>query len=148
VFAGPLDLTEATFEKRLRQRVQSLADLDRRRGFTHDARVNSNPVSPEFALSFGGQALYLVGLHPHASRPARRFARPSLVFNLHSLFERLRGDGRYETMRETIMQRDEALAGSCNPMLERHGEASAARQYSGRIIAADWRCPFRPGDAA
>jgi uncharacterized protein len=148
VFAGPLDLTEAAFEQKLWERVQSLADIDRRHGFAHDARVNSDPASPEFALAFGGQALYLVGLHPHASRPARRFARPSLVFNLHSLFERLRADGRLEPMRETIMQRDEALAGSCNPMLERHGEASAARQYSGRIVAADWRCPFRPGDAA
>jgi len=35
-----------------------------------------------------------------------------------------------------------ALAGSPNPMLERHGTVSAARQYSGRAVSDDWRCPF------
>ena len=43
------------------------------------------------------------------------------------------------------MVRDEALTGSRNPMLARHGEASEARQYSGRAVDEDWRCPFRYG---
>ena len=84
----------------------------------------------------------MVGLHPAASRPARRFKRPVLVFNLHDQFERLRAEGRYERMRERIMERDKALAGSTNPMLARHGDASAARQFSGRAVEKDWRCPF------
>jgi FPC/CPF motif-containing protein YcgG len=46
-------------------------------------------------------------------------------------------------MREKIMTRDEALAGSRNPMLARHGDASEARQYSGRAVGEAWRCPFR-----
>ena len=46
------------------------------------------------------------------------------------------------------MVRDEAIAGSRNPMLARHGEASEARQYSGRAVDPDWRCPFHyKGDA-
>jgi len=85
----------------------------------------------------------VVGLHPRASRPARTFAKPTLVFNLHDQFEELRRAGKYEGMREKIMVRDEALAGSRNPMLARHGESSEARQYSGRIVDADWRCPFK-----
>ena len=28
-------------------------------------------------------------------------------------------------------------------MLERHGEISAARQFSGRAVNDDWQCPFR-----
>ncbi|RZK97345.1 MAG: hypothetical protein EOO66_03295, partial [Methylobacterium sp.] len=53
-----------------------------------------------------------------------------------------RAQGKYEGMREKIMVRDEAIAGSRNPMLQRHGEASEARQYSGRAVDSDWRCPF------
>lgn len=94
-------------------------------------------------MSFGGEAFFVVGLHPGASRPARRFAQPALIFNLHDQFEQLRAEGRYETMREKILRRDEALAGSRNPMLARHGEISEARQYSGRAVDGAWACPFR-----
>lgn len=142
VFDGPADLDEPAFEAALWQRIQSLSDKDVWRGQQYDARVSHDPADSHFSLSFGGEAFFVVGLHPHASRPARRFARPTLVFNLHDQFETLRADGRYETMREAIMVRDEAIAGSRNPMLARHGETSEARQYSGRIVDAAWRCPF------
>ncbi|WP_197430657.1 YqcI/YcgG family protein, partial [Methylobacterium sp. CCH5-D2] len=75
----------------------------------------------------------------------RRFEAPVLVFNLHDQFERLRAEGRYERLRETILARDVDLAGSVNPMLARHGERSEAVQYSGRAVPADWACPFRRG---
>ena len=65
-----------------------------------------------------------------------------MVFNLHDQFETLRAEGKYEGMREKILVRDEALAGSRNPMLARHGDASEARQYSGRAVDEAWRCPF------
>ena len=48
-----------------------------------------------------------------------------------------------ERMREKIIARDIELAGTINPMLARHGEASEARQYSGRVVEEGWRCPFR-----
>ena len=54
------------------------------------------------------------------------------MFNLHSQFEALREHGTYEKMRAAITERDIAFSGSRNPMLKRHGEASGARQYSGR----------------
>lgn len=142
VFDGPSDLTEASFERALWNRVQSLSDKDVWRGQPYDSRVSHDPGDPHFSLSFGGEAFFIVGLHPHASRPARRFSRPALIFNLHDQFEQLRANGRYETMREKIMVRDEAIAGTRNPMLARHGEASEARQYSGRAVDEQWRCPF------
>lgn len=142
VFDGPGGLSEPAFEEALWQRIQSLSDKDVWRGQAYDARVSPDPDSPHFSLSFGGEAFFVVGLHPNASRPARRFARPTLVFNLHDQFERLRADGRYESMREKIMVRDEAVAGSRNPMLARHGDMSEARQYSGRVVDESWRCPF------
>ena len=141
-YRGPDDLDEATFERHLWRRVQSLSDKDAWRGQPYDASVSHDPDDKHFSLSFGGEAFFVVGLHPQASRPARRFSHPVMVFNLHDQFETLRAQGKYENMREKIMVRDEALAGSCNPMLQRHGEASEARQYSGRVVDADWRCPF------
>jgi len=149
VFEGPCDLDETRFERALWERVQSLSDKDVWRGLDYDSRVSADPGNPHFSLSFGGEAFFIIGLHPHASRPARRFERPALIFNLHDQFEQLRAAGKYETMREKILVRDEALAGSRNPMLERHGEISEARQYSGRAVDGDWAAPFSyQGDKA
>ena len=142
IFDGPDDLDETEFERLLWQRVQSLSDKDVWRGQSYDASVSPDPDSPHFSLSFGGEAFFVVGLHPRSSRPARRFDRPVMVFNLHDQFETLRAQGKYESMREKILVRDEALAGSRNPMLARHGDSSEARQYSGRAVDADWTCPF------
>jgi uncharacterized protein len=143
VFEGPGDLDEVGFEDWLWQRIQSFSDKDASLGLPHDGRVASDPENPHFSLSFGGEAFFVVGLHPRASRPARRFASPALVFNLHAQFERLRAEGRYEKLRTSILERDLDLAGSLNPMLARHGETSEARQYSGREVGDEWRCPFQ-----
>ena len=143
VFDGPYDLDETRFEALMWQRIQSFADKDHWLGQPYDPRVSPDPDASHFSLSFGGEAFFVVGLHPQASRPARRFGRPTLVFNLHDQFERLRAEGRYEGMRDKILARDVKLAGSLNPMLKRHGEGSEAAQYSGRHVGDDWACPFR-----
>lgn len=143
VFEEPSRLSESEFEALMWERLQSLADKDAWRGQDYDPDVSPDPDSPHFSLSFGGEAFFVVGLHPNASRPARRFDRPVLVFNLHDQFERLREEGKYERMRERIIERDISLAGSPNPMLKRHGEASEAAQYSGRAVTGEWQCPFR-----
>jgi FPC/CPF motif-containing protein YcgG len=142
VFEDPIDLSERAFERILWERAQSLSDKDVWRGQDYDDTVSHDPDSSHFSLSFGGEAFFIVGLHPNASRPARRFARPAMVFNLHDQFVALRARGQYEGMREKIMVRDEELAGSRNPMLARHGDSSEARQYSGRAVESAWQCPF------
>ncbi len=134
--------SEEDFERLLWKRLQSLSDKDDWLGQTPDPRVAHDPDDPHFAMSFGGEGFFVVGLHPRASRPARRFAVPAMVFNLHDQFERLRAEGRYQKIRSTIIGRDKALAGSTNPMLAEHGTISAARQYSGRAVNDGWRCPF------
>ena len=148
VFSEPGRLTEDEFEKAMWERLQSLADKDGWLGHPYDERVSSDPGDPHFSLSFGKQAYFVVGMHPHASRPARRTPYPTLVFNLHDQFEQLRAANRYERMRERILARDEELAGSINPMLARHGDNSEARQYSGRQVGDDWECPFKDPRAA
>lgn len=134
-------LTESDFEAALWRRLQAFHDID---ACLHqwDPEVSNDPRSPDFSMSVGGRAFYVIGLHPGASRPARRFNYAALVFNLHSQFERLREDGRYDKMKQAIEERDIALCGSSNPMLARHGVKSEAPQYSGRIVDGDWTCPF------
>jgi uncharacterized protein len=144
IFEGPTALSEAAFERHLWARLQSLSDKDAWLGLPYDARVQAHPDDPHFALSLGGEGFFVVGLHPHASRKARRFAAPTLVFNLHDQFARLRAQGRYGRLRERILARDVAYSGSANPMLSAHGEASEARQYSGRAVEPDWTCPLQP----
>jgi hypothetical protein len=140
---GPRTLGEAPFERALWDRLQSLSDKDRWLGQRVDPHISTDPTNPHFALSFGGQGFFAIGLHPQASRKARRFEAPAIVFNLHDQFRRLRADGRYEKMREMILERDRAWSGSVNPMLARHGERSEAVQYSGRQVGEGWTCPFR-----
>lgn len=142
LFDAPKALDEAGFERALWERAQSLSDKDVWLGEPQAAHARSDPEDPRFALSFCGEAFFLVGLHPAASRPARRFHQPAIVFNPHDQFQRLRTSGHYESMRGAILRRDLALSGSENPMLARFGETSEARQYSGRAVEPDWRCPF------
>ena len=144
LFRGPEDLSEKGFEQALWQRVQALSDIDAGKHQPYDPRVSPDAGDPHFSLSFGGEAFFLIGLHPLSSRPARRFMTPALVFNPHDQFERLRAQGLYDGLSKAIISRDVALAGSPNPMLAEHGDVSAARQYSGRAVAENWRCPFEP----
>jgi hypothetical protein len=116
-----------------------------RRDYQWDPNVDSDPESPHFSMSIGGKGFFVVGLHPNASRSARRFKYPTMVFNLHAQFERLRDEGRYETIRSKTIERDIALDGTANPMLARHGQGPAAAQYSGRLVSNNWKCPFKHG---
>lgn len=138
-FGGTVPPTEQAFEQRLWTTLQHLHDFD---DTPWDPDVSSDPADPEFSFSIGGTAYFVVGLHPHASRDARRTPWPVLVFNLHSQFEELKASGRYEHMRDLIRSRDLELQGSLNPMVADHGEVSEALQYSGRRVEPTWQAPL------
>jgi FPC/CPF motif-containing protein YcgG len=148
-FVAPVVGDECEWEKLLWSQLQSLHDLDRAH-HSWDSTVSSDPEDPGFSFSFAGTAFFVIGLHPASSRRARRFAWPTLVFNAHVQFERLREQNRFRRLRETIRARDYKLQGSLNPNLSDFGEVSEARQYSGRAVEEGWRCPFstRPGVGA
>ncbi|MEP6880550.1 MAG: guanitoxin biosynthesis heme-dependent pre-guanitoxin N-hydroxylase GntA, partial [Dokdonella sp.] len=141
LFPNSPTLSETDFEEALWQRLHAIHMIDRvQHGW--DRSVSEDPASRNFSMSVGGKGFFIVGLHPGASRLARRFQCPVMVFNLHSQFENLRADGRYEKLRSSIVARDIMFSGSSNPMLARFGQRSEARQYSGRIVEEDWVCPF------
>jgi hypothetical protein len=141
-FTGPTALGEEQFETRLWRQLQHLHDIDAEVS-DWDPGVSADPESPHFEFSFGGRAFFVVGLHPASSRLTRRFAFPTLVFNGHFQFERLREEGKYGKVQEAVRRRDTLLQGGINPNLADFGDASDARQYSGRTAGEDWRCPFR-----
>ncbi|GAB2508862.1 guanitoxin biosynthesis heme-dependent pre-guanitoxin N-hydroxylase GntA [Lysobacter humi (ex Lee et al. 2017)] len=142
LFQAPRHLDELQFERRLWALLQRLHDADHARGTPWAEDVGRDPDDARFSLSLGGHPFFVIGLHPGASRMARRFEAPALVFNSHRQFDRLRADGRYAKMQAATRQRDLALQGSLNPNLADFGTAPETRQYSGRAVEADWRCPF------
>ncbi len=139
-FSGPRDLDELRFEARLWQQLADMHSWDSEQS-DWDAGVDRDPHSPHFGFSFGGQAFFVVGLHPEASRQARRFAWPALAFNPHDQFARLRAEGRFSRLRDAIRRREVELQGSLNPNLADFGLAPESRQYSGRQVPPGWRCP-------
>ncbi len=139
IFRGPMVRDEEQFEELLWDQLRGLHAADEHAWNPH---VSTDPSDDHFAFSVGGTAYFVVGLHPMASRLARRTVAPTLVFNLHEQFEALRASGRFERMRDTIRHRDEHLQGSTNPMVSDHGHGSEARQYAGRVVGDDWVAPF------
>ena len=141
IFRGPVAMSECRFESLLWSQLWHLHKLDVLAGNQPAHDVSSDTDNPMFSLSMAGHPFFVIGLHAHASRLARRFSHPVLVFNSHRQFEKLREDGRYGKLQAAIRSRDIVLQGSVNPNLADFGAASEARQYSGRKVEADWRCP-------
>ncbi len=139
VFQRPLNLTEYEFETCLWLQLRQLHRVDRA-GW--DPHVSSDPADPHFSFSFAGQAFYVIGMHANSSRAARRFPWPTLVFNPHEQFQRLRNEGKWQRMQHAIRAREIALQGNINTMVNDFGDESDARQYSGRAVQDNWMAPF------
>lgn len=143
IFTQPLIIhTEEMFDALLWQRLQSLSDLDAQH-YSYDDRVDADPASPHFSFSLKQEAFFIIGLHPAAGRAARQFKYPTLVFNPHAEFQKLRQAGRYEPMKQTVRKRDIKYSGSVNPMLKDFGESSEVYQYSGQKYDSNWQCPLK-----
>lgn len=141
-FDSPKSLTPEEFEQRLWQTLSSLHELDRN---DWDPEVSQDVSDPRFAFSFAGRAFFVAGLSPQAERWARSFPWPTLAFNAHKQFEKLREEGRFERIRDTVRERDAQIEGDTNPNLEDFGDHTEARQYSGRSVAKDWKAPVEFG---
>jgi FPC/CPF motif-containing protein YcgG len=141
IFEQPDVYNEWMYSQFFWNRLQAISNLDAQ-NFEYDSRVDADPESAEFSFSLKGEAFFVIGLHPAASRPARRFKYPAIVFNPHAQFEQLRDANQYGKMKNIIRKRDTALAGSINPMLEDFGEQSEIYQYTGQKLDNSWKCPL------
>jgi len=142
-FQASRDVTEVEFERLVWKQLQSLHDLDATR-FAWSSLVDADPISDRFGFSVAEHPFFVVGMHPNSSRLTRRFPYPTLVFNSHVQFKRLKERGMYQRIQREVRARELTLQGSINPNLADFGEASEAAQYSGRAVSADWLCPFHP----
>jgi uncharacterized protein len=140
-FRGPVIRNERHFERLLWRELQLVHDRD---DHPWNPDVSVDPSSDRFGFSVAGRAYFVIGMHDHASRIARRTPFPVMVFNLHEQFEMLRRSGRFEPMRDVIRRRDLRLQGDLNPMVDDHGRSSEARQYSGREVDDGWIPDFHP----
>jgi uncharacterized protein len=140
-FKGPMPHDEKHFESLVWDQLQNLHEMDA--AFHRwDPSVSDDPQDPRFSFSFAECAFFIIGMHAGSSRWSRRFAWPTLVFNAHHQFEKLREKGQYQNFQRTIRAKDVELQGNHNPNLGDFGKVSDARQYSGRLTEEDWKCPF------
>ncbi len=132
--------SELQFEKLLWKQLGMLHSMDISGEWNES--FSSDPESAHFSFSIFKKAFFVVGLHPMSSRWSRRFAWPTLIFNDQDQFKHLKEQGTYSRMESVNRQRDKKLQGFINPNLTDSHAAFEARQYSGRHVEKDWKCPF------
>ncbi|MER6949645.1 guanitoxin biosynthesis heme-dependent pre-guanitoxin N-hydroxylase GntA [Nonomuraea sp. NPDC000554] len=138
-FEGPLGLSEHEYEALVWRHLQAMHDEDSKTHPWND-QYSSDPASADFAYSVGSHPFFVVGLHDGASRPSRRFEKPTLVFNSHIQFNAL--GIKFFKLRSKIRTRERAFHGSVNPSFVTYKDE--ARHYGGRFTEPTWECPFKP----
>jgi FPC/CPF motif-containing protein YcgG len=137
-FDKPKALSPEEWEDLLWKQLSMLSQADTE---TWSEGYSDDPQDNQFAFSFAGKAFFVAGLSPAGERWARTFPWPLLAFNAHFQFEQLRADGRFEKIRDTVRERDAQVEGEENANVEDFGTHTEARQYAGRSVPDDWRCP-------
>ncbi|MFE3185908.1 guanitoxin biosynthesis heme-dependent pre-guanitoxin N-hydroxylase GntA [Streptomyces violascens] len=133
------DTSEQFFEDTIWRHLQAMHDQDSRSHPWSD-QYDADPSSKRFGFSVNGHPFFIVGLHPGASRPGRRFRTPTLVFNSHIQFNAM--GNNFFKLRRKIRERERAFHGEMNPSLATYRDE--ARHYSGRMTPLEWTCPFVP----
>ena len=141
LFKSGIPVSEIDFEDNLWLLLRRIHGEDKRM-FEWDPSTNKDPSSEEFSFSVGGQSFFVVGIHVHSSRISRKFVYPAIAFNAHHQFEHLRSTNKFERMQTIIRRNDTRIQGGINPALQDYGNDSEAKQYSGRLVPPDWKCPF------
>lgn len=111
--------------------------------YSHDSRVSADPYEGNFSFSIKEESFFILGLHPESPRKSRRFSIPTIVFNPHEQFERLRKEGVFKKIRTLIRRKDEELQGEKNPMLSDFGGRSEVFQYLGVTYPSGTEVPLK-----
>ncbi|TLF76775.1 guanitoxin biosynthesis heme-dependent pre-guanitoxin N-hydroxylase GntA [Nocardia cyriacigeorgica] len=146
-FEQPRGVDELRFEELLWQHLQLLHEADADK-YAWAPGYSSDPQSGEFGYSVAGHPFFVIGLHETHRRYGRRPPFPTLAFNSHEQFGRIKAAGMWDRLAEKIRKQDIALQGDINPNLLEYEKLSEARRYSGRPKPADWQCPFSARPAA
>lgn len=138
-FQEPLHTNEFEFEELVWSYLQAMHDTDSE-NHQWSELYDSDPSSKDFAFSVGSHPFFIVGLHPGASRPSRRFEKPALVFNSHIQFNAM--GMKFLTLKSKIRKRERTFNGAVNPSFVKYKDE--ARHYAGRFTEPEWKCPFTP----
>lgn len=106
-----------------------LNDIDKNK-YSWATGYSKNTDDKHFSFSIAGEAFFIVGLHPMAHRVSRRFYIPTLVFNHHAMFDKLKATGNFERYKTAIRKNEMRIQGSLNKHLHDFGEYSEACQYA------------------
>jgi uncharacterized protein len=132
--------SEAYWDELVWDFLQRLHDADTE---PWENRWSTDPKDYDFALSFAGLGHLVVALYPGASRYARRFAWPTLVFNPPEQDRaNFPDDESFLRFQNHIRDRDERLQGSVNPALPPTLDDPQAPGFSGAPVDESWRCPL------
>jgi len=143
IFSDEQQFSEIEFENLLWAKLQSLHGIDVANKVDWSTDCESLPESSKFSMSIAGCSFFIIGIHCGASRSARKFKYPAMVFNSHAQFEILRKNGKYKKLQKIIRKKDLEINGSINPMVKNFGEGAEASQYSGRHVDESWKCPLK-----
>lgn len=138
VFVGHLPGGEIGFEEALWRQLQQMHRLEAAwagRPAPSPIRTDESDESDP-GFFFGDREFFVVGLHPSASRWARRFSWPTLIFNALTHEAVLQRRGQYERMQHAVRRRDRLLQGSVNPAID----LPQLAQFSGRAVDTGWEC--------
>lgn len=140
MFSGA-EYSEEDFEARMWRQLSlltSIEDADQDWGTV----AERDPAHPKFRFCLAGSEFFVVGLHPKASRLARQFPVPAMVFNVFSQFDKLKKLSQFDQMVTVNRKRDEQFQGTVNPMAAQYAEKWESIQFSGKQNPSHWRCPF------
>lgn len=135
------DLSFEGFEKKFWKFLEEINAHDKKL-YPADPRVSADPRNDQFSFSLKSEAFFIIALHPHSPRKARRFPYPAIVFNPHQQFENMRRNGVFHKVRDMIRLKDKILQGSINPMLTDFGTRSEVFQYLGKIYSPNDPLPL------
>ncbi|ENW9131295.1 guanitoxin biosynthesis heme-dependent pre-guanitoxin N-hydroxylase GntA [Escherichia coli] len=130
VFFNEVKLSsEKDFECFLWDILTRLNDIDKNK-YNWATGYSKNTNDKHFSFSIAGEAFFIVGLHPMAHRISRRFYIPTLVFNHHAMFEKLKASGNFERYKTAIRKNEMRIQGLLNKHLHDFDDHSEASQYA------------------
>lgn len=95
---------------------------------------NTSPKDrPDYAFTFEGEKLFVIGCHPNADRPERRSPVTAIVFTRHADFQHLRKTNVFYHFCTYIREKTRRVFGSVSPLLAHYGERSEAEQYAATV---------------
>ena len=88
--------------------------------------ASPDPKDKTFAYSVGGDAYFLPFMYKQSGSPARQSEIPMVVFNIHTVFAKLREVGAFESLKQMIHDRQSWV----HPNLADHGDNPEFVQYA------------------